>query len=385
MNAWPYYAPDEIEAVNRVLTSGRVNYWTGDEVRRFENEFASYLGTPHAVALANGTLALEGALLALGVGPGDEVVVPPRTFVATAGVVALRGARPVFADIDRDSGNVTAATIEPCLTPRTRAIMLVHLGGRPCEMDAILDLARSRDLPVIEDCAQAVGARYRGRPVGTLGRVGAFSFCQDKIISTGGEGGMLTTADPEVWRTVWSHKDHGKDYEECHRQEEASFHWLHHSFGSNWRLTEMQAAIGRVQLTKLNGWVERRRHNAQLLAAAWADLPLLRLPLPADHLHPAWYRLYAYVRPERLREGWTRGRILAEFRARGIPGLTGSCCEIYNERAFAAAGLQPAERLPVARELAETVIAFPLHPTLSQERLEEWATVAREVLTGATR
>jgi len=397
METWPYYAPDEIEAASRVLGSGKVNYWTGEEARCFEKEFAAYVGTSYAVALANGTVALEAALLALGIGPDDEVIVPPRTFVATAGAVVLRGARPVFADVDRDSGNLTAATVEAALTPRTRAIIVVHLGGWPCEMEPILDLAQSRGLAVIEDCAQSHGAYYRGKHTGSLGEVGAFSFCQDKIISTGGEGGMLVTSSEPIWLAAWSAKDHGKSWAAVygknskategapHDAISPTFRWLHHSFGSNWRMTEVQAAIGRLQLTKLESWVGRRRHLAQLLSEGLADLPALRIPRPAPHISPSYYRFYAYVRPEALRDGWDRDRILAEFAAHGIPALVGSCSEVYLEKAFAQSGLRPRERLPVARELGETSIAFPTHPTLTEATVMHWVEVARELIKRASR
>ena len=384
--AWPYYAPDEVEAVQRVLASGRVNYWTGDEARLFEQEFAAYHGMPHAIALANGTVALEAALIALGIGPGEDVVVPSRTFVATAGAVVLHGARPVFADVDADGGNVTAETVAATLTPRTRAVIVVHLGGWPCEMDPILALARERGLYVIEDCAQSHAARYKGRLVGTLGHIGAFSFCQDKIMSTGGEGGMVITDDEELWRTMWSLKDHGKSWEAVYERDHApGFRWLHESFGSNWRLTETQAAVGRLQLHKLEAWVDRRRHNAEILMQALDGLEALRIPRPPRHIDPACYRLYAYVRPENLAAGWSRDRILAEFAERGAPSMSGSCSEIYLERCFAEAGLQPADRLPVARHLGDTSLALPVHPTLDKERIAGWGRVIREILGEATR
>lgn len=390
---WPYYAPDEIAAATRVLESGLVNYWTGQECRRFEEEFAAYHRRTHGVALANGTLALEAALLALDVGPGDEVVVPPRTFVATAGAVVLRGARPVFADVDPESGNVTAQTVEAVLTARTRAIIVVHLGGWSCEMDTLIDLARSKGIALIEDCAQSHGATYRGQPTGSFGDAAAFSFCQDKIITTGGEGGMLITDSEEVWLRAWSAKDHGKSWTAVYETgAEAvlpsapapTFRWLHHSFGSNWRLTEVQAAIGRVQLRKLDDWVARRRQLAGLLAEGLGDLSALRVPRPPSYVAPSYYRFYAYVRPEALRSGWSRDRILAEFAREGIPAMVGSCSEVYLERAFVERALQPAERLPVARQLGETSIAFPTHPTLQECTVAGWVEVARSVLERAT-
>ncbi|MCE5253295.1 MAG: DegT/DnrJ/EryC1/StrS aminotransferase family protein [Actinomycetia bacterium] len=383
---WPYHGPDEIEAASRVLASGLTNYWTGDNGRRFEEEFAAYHGVRHAVALANGTVALEAALAALDIGPGDEVIVPARTFVASATAVVLRGARPVFADVDRDSGNITAETITDVLTPRTRAIITVHLGGWPCEMDPILALARDRGLYVIEDCAQSHGARYKGQLVGSLGDIGAFSFCQDKILSTGGEGGMVVTNNEQYWQSAWSSKDHGKSWEAVYEREHpAGFRWVHDSFGSNWRLTEVQAAIGRVQLTKLEGWVKRRQDNALLLKRLLGDLEALRIPEPPPHVKPAYYRFYMYIRPDRLRHAWTRDRVLATLTEHGVPATSGSCSEIYRERCFADAGLQPATRLRIAQELGETSVALPVHPTLSGDRLGAWAESIRAVVRGAAR
>ena len=195
---WPSFAEDEVEAAAAVLRSGNVNYWTGEEGHQFEAELAAFTGCKHAIALANGTVALELALYALGIGPGDEVVTTSRTFIASASCAVMRGALPVMADVDRDSQNITADTIRAALTPRTEAIIAVHLAGWPCDMDPIMELATSTGLKVIEDCAQAHGASYKGRPVGSMGDVAAFSFCQDKIMTTGGEGGMLTTNDAEA-------------------------------------------------------------------------------------------------------------------------------------------------------------------------------------------
>lgn len=383
---WPHYEVDEIDAAGTVLASGKVNYWTGREGREFEREHAAAAGTRHAVALTNGTMALELALAAYGIGPGDDVVTTPRTFIATASSAVMRGARPVFADVDRDSQNITAATIEKALTPKTRAIIPVHLAGWPCEMDAIMDLARARNLIVIEDCAQASGAIYRGKPVGGLAHAGAFSFCQDKIITTGGEGGMLTVNDADVWSRAWSFKDHGKSYEAVYnRQHPPGFRWLHESFGTNWRMTEIQAAIGRLQLRKLPVWSACRAKNAALLRQALRSVLALRVPLPPSHVKHANYKFYAFVEPQALKEGWNRDRIMTEVAARGVPCFSGSCSEIYLEKAFDLPGHRPAERLPVARELGETSLMFLVHPTLGADHMERTADVVCRVMREATR
>jgi dTDP-4-amino-4,6-dideoxygalactose transaminase len=338
------------------------------------------------VALANGTVAIDLALKVLGIGPGDEVIVAPRTFLASASCIVNAGARPVFADVDRDSQNLTAATVAPVLSSRTIAILSVHLAGWPCEMDGISALAKERNLHVIEDCAQAVGARYRDRPVGSFGQAAAWSFCQDKIITTGGEGGMLTTDDAELWRKAWSYKDHGKSWEAVYEREHPiGFKWLHESLGTNWRMTEMQAAIGRVQLRKLPHWQATRRRNAEAILAAARERPVFRVPIVPAHSEHAWYKAYVFVEPARLRTGWDRDRLVAEINARGVPCSMGSCSEVYLEKAFDGTGFRPAERLPIARELGETSVMFLVHPTLTEADIGKTCEVIREVGESASK
>jgi dTDP-4-amino-4,6-dideoxygalactose transaminase len=383
---WPVFAADERAAVNRVLESGRVNYWTGNETRLFEQEFADFVGVPHALALANGTVALELALHAFGIGPGDEVITTPRTFIASASAAVLRGARPVLADVDRDSGNITAATIARVLTPRTRAIIVVHLAGWPCEMDPIMELARQHDLIVIEDCAQAHGAQYRGRMVGSIGHAGAFSFCQDKIMTTAGEGGMLVLQDEAAWKRAWAFRDHGKDHDKVHGvAAEPGFRWLHDSFGTNWRLSEVQSAVGRLQLQKLPDWLAGRRRNAGLFRKALQHNPNLRIPQLPAHSTPACYKFYAYLEPGKLGPGWDRLRIMRELTTWGVPVFSGSCSEIYLEKAFATLDGPAQPVLPVAQELGETSLMFLVHPTLEARHIRLMSGIINDVLHSALR
>lgn len=383
--SWPQYAADEIDAAVRVLQSGKVNYWTGEESREFEREFAAYCGSLHGIALANGTIAIELALRAIGLQPGDEVVVPPRTFLATASAVVLTGGVPVFADIDRDSGNITAESIDRVISPRTKAIIPVHLGGWSCEMPQIMDLAGAKGLTVIEDCAQAHGALCEGRSVGSFGEVGAWSFCQDKIITTGGEGGMVTTDDHDLWSAMWSFKDHGKSFDAVYkRSHPPGYRWLHESFGTNWRITEPQSAIGRVQLRKLDDWVTARRRNAMALRALLIEEPGVRVPVPSDPTAHAYYRLYAYLDMDSLKSDWSRDRVVAEVAELGAPTFSGSCSEIYLEKAFDGTW-SPGERLRNARELGETSLAFLTHPTLSVEHMQRVAEIVCSVLARARR
>lgn len=385
-STWPAFSEEEVAAVADVIRSSRVNYWTGEIGRAFEREFAEWAGTAHAVALANGTLALDVALKALGIGSGDEVIVTPRTFIASISCVVNAGATPVFADVDHDSGNISAATIAERITPRTKAVIPVHLAGWPCDMDAIMALARENGLRVIEDCAQAHGARVGTRGVGGIGDIGAWSFCQDKIMTTGGEGGMVTTDDPDLWSKMWSYKDHGKSWEAVYeRRHPPGFRWVHETIGTNWRMLEVQAAIGRIQLQRMPIWTVRRAEVAGRIAQALAPFAqAVRVPLPGAGLRHAFYRLYAYVRPDGLRDGWSRDRIVAELADTGVQVLHGTCSEVYLEKAFDSTPFRPAERLPVARELGETSLMFLTHPTMSDAELDlATAAIARVLGTAA--
>lgn len=383
---WPIFESDEIQAVTDVLSSGKVNYWTGTVCREFEKEYASYLGVNHAIALHNGTLALELALYAFGIGEGDEVITTTRTFIASASAAVMRGCIPVIADVDPVTQNVTADTIRPLITAKTKAIIAVHLAGWPCDMDSIMELAREHNLIVIEDCAQAHGAFYKGKPVGSIGHAGAFSFCQDKIMTTGGEGGLLALNDTEVWKRAWAFKDHGKSYDAVYNREHPpGFRWLHESFGTNWRMLEVQAAIGRLQLQKLPAWIEKRRAHAAVLNERFARHKAFRLTLPGEDIHHAYYKYYVFVRPEELAEGWNRDRIMNAVTAQGVPCFSGSCSEIYLEKAFTDAEYGPKERLPVARELGETSLMFLVHPTLSEADMAHMADVVDTIMAEAQR
>ncbi|WP_346795490.1 DegT/DnrJ/EryC1/StrS aminotransferase family protein [Halomonas sp. Bachu 37] len=393
---WPSFTAEESQAVQRVLLSNQVNYWTGEEGLEFEREFARFVGSQHAIALANGTAALELALKGLGIGEQEheEVIVTARTFVASASSIVNVGAVPVFADIDRESQNITAATVAEKITPRTRAIIAVHLAGWPCDMDELMALAEQHRLYVIEDCAQAHGARYRGKSVGSIGHVGCWSFCQDKIMTTGGEGGMVTTDDTPLWKRMWAFKDHGKSWDAVHIQDHPpGFRWLHESFGTNWRMTEMQAAIGRIQLERMPEWSAKRRDNAQRIWQAAVDCSGLRVPMfnsgsvpscISEYSRHAAYKCHVFVEPKRLKPGWDRDRILAEINERGVPCFSGGCSEVYREKAFENTGWQPQARLPVARELGQTSLMFLCHPTITQDELDKTCQVLQDVMKAST-
>jgi dTDP-4-amino-4,6-dideoxygalactose transaminase len=394
---WPSFTNEEAEAVKRVLSSNKVNYWTGTETREFEKEFAVWCNVSHAVALANGTLALDVALKALGIGPGDEVVVTPRTFIASVSCVVNAGAVPVFADVESDSGNISAATIAKVVTPKTKAVICVHLAGWPCDMDPIMALSRQHGFKVIEDCAQAHGSRYKGQSVGSIGHVGAWSFCQDKIMTTAGEGGMVTTNSEALWRDMWAYKDHGKSYEAVYeRQHPPGFRWLHESFGTNWRMLEIQAVVGRIQLKRMAQWQEKRAANAQAIANACAGYKALRVPTfkcntqtctdaCASSCVHANYKFYVYVNPMLLNEGWTRDKVRDAINAEGVACNQGSCSEVYLEKAFDDTGWRPKSRLPTAQQLGETSLMFLVHPTLTDADIQKTCNAIEHVMQKASK
>ncbi|MBD58414.1 DegT/DnrJ/EryC1/StrS aminotransferase family protein [uncultured Pseudoalteromonas sp.] len=382
---WPSFTQEEADAVSRVILSNKVNYWTGTEGREFEKEFATWVGSEFAIALGNGTLALDIALKALNIGEGDEVITTPRTFLASASSIVTAGAAPVFADVDLNSQAITAESIKAVLTPKTKAVIVVHLAGMPAEMDDIMALSEQHGFYVIEDCAQAHGAKYKGKSVGSIGHVGAWSFCQDKIMTTGGEGGMVTTNSKELWSKMWSYKDHGKSFDAIYNREHPpGFRWLHESFGTNWRMTEMQAVIGRIQLTRMNEWTAKRQAYAVKLDSAATEFNCIRLVNVPDYIEHAEYKHYMFVNPKYLAEGWDRDRIVNEIVGRGVPCFQGSCSEVYLEKAFDNTPWRPEKRLPNAVELGETSLMFLVHPTLTQAEVEKTTQVIKEVFAIAS-
>lgn len=387
---WPSFTKEEADKVSSVLLSNKVNYWTGQEGREFEREFAAFSDSKHAIALSNGTLALDLALVALGVGSRnggsdtDEVIVTSRTFLASASAIVTAGARPVFADVDANTQNITKDTVSDVLTSNTKALIAVHLAGFPCEMDELMALADTNNLAVIEDCAQAHGAKYKGRSVGSIGHIGCWSFCQDKIMTTGGEGGMVTTNDETLWRKMWAYKDHGKSYQAVYEREHApGFRWLHESFGTNWRMTEMQSTIGRIQLGRMPEWFILRGKYAGMIAETCSSFDCIRVPTVPDYMEHANYKYYVFVKPELLAAGWDRDRIAAEISALGVPCMQGSCSEVYLEKAFDDTGFRPEKRLPVARELGDTSLMFLVHPTLTTDEVVLMTNAISTVLTKA--
>lgn len=366
---WPRHEPDEIEAVAHVLRSGKVNALVhGEQNREFAAEFARFVGMPEGMCLANGTLTLEVALRALGIGPGHEVIVPARSFFATASCVLAVGALPVFADIDPVSQNIDPASVERLVTPATRAVICVHLAGWPCDMDALGRICGDHGLHLIEDCAQAHGATWRGRQVGSFGAASSFSFCTDKIMSTGGEGGLLLFRDHQAWLRGWAFKDHGKSYAKVTdgAGTPGAFRYIHDTPGSNYRMTEMQAALGRCQLAKLPRWLAARRRNAETLLGALANVPGLLLPEPPAEVGHAWYKFHIRLSGDAEEAEQRRRAVLATLVARGIPAGSGSCPDMSREHALSGLPIRRDGLLANAVDLGRRTLMFPVDHTLER-------------------
>ncbi len=385
-SSWPFFDDEQISAVVEVLSSGNVNAWTGKECKAFEREFADFSGSQYAVAMANGSLALWAAYKAIGIKKDDEIITTPRTFIATTSSALLLGAKPIFADVDRDSGAITSETIEPLINKNTKAISLVHLGGWPADIEPILEIAKAKNLFLIEDCSQAHGAFIFEKSVGSFGDVSTWSFCQDKIISTGGEGGMVTTSDENIYNKIWSFKDHGKTLRALKNASKGnSFKWLHEELGSNFRLTEMQSALGRIQLKRIKNTQREREKNAYFLANYLKDIKCLRIPFPKKNLKHAWYKFYVYIKPEYLSSSWSRDRIVSEINEKGFPAFSGSCSEIYREKCISNLNLIPRIELPIAKELGETSLMFLIDQTITKKNLIKYAEVIKNTIERATK
>ena len=375
---WPSYTQLEADAVRNILLSNKVNYWTGDVCRKFEREFSKWSGSKYSVTLGNGTLALDAAFKALNLDNGDEVIVTSRSYIASVSSIVNSGAKPVFADVDLESQNISSESISLVITDKTKAIVCVHLAGWPCEMDEIMKLANKFGLFVIEDCSQAHGASYKGKSVGSIGHIGCWSFCQDKIMTTGGEGGMVTTNDKSLWLKIWSYKDHGKSYKAVYKSDQPKgFKWLHESFGTNLRMTEMQAAIGLIQLKRMKDWHKKRLRNANFIWNTAKECIGLRVPSIPDHIEHAAYKCYVFV------DGGSklRDKMMKKINEKGVPCFSGSCSEVYLEKAFDNTNFRPKKRLTNAKDLGESSLMFLVHPTLTEKEIKKTCKVLKEVVS----
>ncbi len=378
---WPTFSDEMINNVTNVLKSGKVNQWTGTKVFDFEKKFSKYFDVKHSIAVFNGSVAIALCLKTLGLGIGDDVIVTARTFIASASEINICGCTPIFADCDYNSQNVTLNTIKSVVTKKTRAVILVHLAGWPCEMEEIVDWCHSNNIFVIEDCAQSHGAKYNNKYLGTFGDINAWSFCQDKIITTGGEGGMITTNNTDYYLKARSFKDHGKNYEKMLVPSPPGlFKWVHDTIGTNLRMTEMQASIGIDALDSLDSWVSARRLNAEIFNSTFNNLPLVRLTLPDEKIYHAYYKYYFFIRPEYLASEITRNDLIVKINEMGIPCFQGTCGEVYKEKAY-----DLDLNLPITKELSETSIMLLVDPTFEANVIKIIADKIRTVLINVSK
>lgn len=380
---YPYYPPELIKRVNKILKSGKVNYWTGNEGLSFEKEFSRYVGNKYSIAVSNGSVALEIALKALSLKKNDEIIVTPRSFIISASCVLNLGLKPVFSDVDLN-GNLCLNGIKKSYTKKVKAIILVHLNGLPCDMDPIINFAKKNKIKIIEDCSQAHGAIYKNEPVGSFGDISTWSFCQDKIISTGGEGGMISTNNKQVWKKCWSLKDHGKNYYSVfYKKHKLGFRWLHDENGTNYRMTEMQAVIGRYQLKNLNAQIRKRNQIAKKvlnsLKLFWSKYRLISKPnfecgscikknfkKDCKNCVHAFYRLNFYAKLKRN----DKLLLLKYMQKKNINCNEGPCPEIYKEKIFKRLKIYPSKKLTNAVELGNKSIAYHINPFTKLEKLE---------------
>lgn len=379
---WPFFTNEMIDNVKNVLQSGKVNQWTGSKVFEFEKKFAEYFGTKYAIALSNGSVAIELCLKAIGIHPGDEIIVTPRTFIASASSVNICGGTPIFIDVDENSQNITLQNIQKAYTTKTKAVILVHLAGWPCQLSEIVDWCHEHNIYVIEDCAQSHGAKYNNKYAGTFGDINAWSFCQDKIITTGGEGGMVTTDNYQLYKIAWSYKDHGKNYDKVFltpKPTTPSFRWLHDSIGTNWRMTEMQASIGIDALEHLDEWVNFRRSAAAIFNSVFSELHLVRITLPPDNIYHSYYKYYFFINPNYLKKNCTRDDIISQINNLGIPCFQGTCGEVYKEKAYSY-DLQ----LPVTKQLTQNSIMLLVDPSYTLDTIKQISLLIKNILIDNT-
>jgi len=365
----PWMGEAEEQAVADVLRSGWLAH--GPKVKEFEQAFAAHLGVKHAVSVSSCTAALHLSLLALGIGPGDEVIVPAQTHVATAHAVMYVGAKPVFADIERGTGNISPASIFRGLTPRTKAIIVVHFAGLPCEMDEISKIAENKKLVIVEDCAHAVGTRYRGRAAGTMGAAGCFSFYPVKHITTG-EGGMLTTDDDRIAEQAYKQRAFGIDVPAFYRQKPGVYDTP--ILGFNFRMTDIEAAIGICQLNKVDGRIETRIANAGLLTDGLKDIAGLELPVIPPHMRHS-FLFYQLTVAEKF--PITRDALLAALKQNGIGASIYYATPVHLMTLYRKTFGYREGLLPQAERVAAETIALPVNPRLTSEDMGYIAEVIR--------
>ena len=385
MKNWPHFTRNEIDNVVRILKSGKVNYLNGKEGLKFEKNFSKFTGSKYSIAISNGTNALELVLKAINLKPKDHVIVTSKSFIASASCVVSVGAVPVFADIDINSQNISIDFIKKIINKKTKAIICVHLGGWPCDMKNLVKICKKNKIKLIEDCSQAHGAKIKNKSVGTFGDFGTWSFCNDKIISTGGEGGMITTNSYKNYQNIWSLKDHGKNKKKYFNiSSNYSFRYLHDNFGSNFRLTEMQSAIGNTQLLLLKERLKIRKKNANQYMKNLKNCRSIIIPnIPKEITH-SFYRLYLRLDFKFIKKNWNKDQIINRLNKIGFDCSEGSCSEIYNELCFRNSKYKVKNRLQNSSELSKTSFALKVDHTISISTINKQCKIAIEFLNKIT-
>jgi dTDP-4-amino-4,6-dideoxygalactose transaminase len=387
------YNQKQIKLVSEVLKKNKTNYWTGDHGRLFEREFSKYHSVKYSVCVSNGSVALELALKVLNLKKTDAVIVTPRSFVISASCVLNLGLEPIFADVDFN-GNINIEGIRKAYKRGVKAIIVVHLNGLSCDLDLIVKFAKEKKLYLIEDCSQAHGAIYKGKKVGSFGDIATWSFCQDKIISTGGEGGMISTNSKKLWLKCWSIKDHGKNYKSVFfKKHKTGFRWLHDNLGSNYRMTEMQAAIGREQLKTLDNQLKIRNAIANIYLNQLKDYyqkyhlllkpdfkcqtcPFKKNEKKCNKCLHAFYRLNLFINKIKIKQI----QLIKELNKNKINCSIGACPEIYREKIFKKLKFYPKKRLANAKLLGETSIMFPIDPDRSLVKVKAEINLIKKIL-----
>ena len=379
------YSSKQLSKVVSVLKRNKTNYWTGSECKKFEKEFSDFHNINYSIAVSNGSVALEIALKSLNLKNNDSVIVSPRSFIISASCTLNLGLNPIFADIDQN-GNLDIDSIKKVYNSSVKAIILVHLNGLPCDMDPIMNFVKKQNIILIEDCSQAHGAIYKNKMIGSFGNISTWSFCQDKIISTGGEGGMISTNSKNLYLKMWSLKDHGKNFNKVFKKKyKQGFKWLHDDLGSNYRMTEIQAAIGREQLKSLKKQIKKRNFIANLYLNSLKDYyrkfnliiepnfkcktcPIKNKKKMCNQCKHSFYRLNFFLNINKIK----RDQLICQLNNQKINCGVGSCPEIYREKVFKKYNHAPKNRLQNAKFLGEKSITFPINPykLISKIKLE---------------
>ncbi len=386
---FPIYGEEEISAAERVLRSGKFSRLSGVEAHSFEQEYAAWFGVKHAIGANNGTSAIHMALAALEIGPGDEVIHTSHCFIGTATPTAHNGATPVFADIDPRTFNIDPKSIEAKITPRTKAIVPVHINGCPADMDEIMDIARRHNLYVIEDAAQAHGALYKGKKVGTIGDVGCFSFWEDKLMTTAGEGGIIITDNDEIAKRAIMFQNHGEAAaDSSYYVGERLYH--HEILGWNYRMNELQGAVGREQLKKLDASIEGRRRNAHMLTELFNEVEGILPPYEPEYVKHVFYKYI--IRLDRKVLDIDAKDFVAALQAEGIPCSRRYPTPLHKQPVFEKKrGLGKGQfpftdevsygsGLPNCEELPHDLVRLLMNPNMAEEEVTDTVKAVKKVV-----